>query len=144
MLRKRLHTFLGLATMASVMFFACQKHPASGNIASRLSGKWLEVQFGTDDNGNGVIDAHEIHNVVAGFTDYLVFNRDSTGYESITVNDTTSKYTFTWRTLSQDSLERNGVGHDSVIYQINYITESNLTLAVFTEHGLIWYLYNKQ
>jgi hypothetical protein len=144
MFRTRSHKFIWLAAIAGVVLFSCQKPAGNGTTSSRLVGKWLEVQFGTDDNANGVQDPGEIHNVSAGIVDYLIFNKDSTGYESVTANDSTSKYAFTWKMLSADSLDRNGVGKDSATYLISQITENNLTLTLFTEHGLVWYLYAKQ
>ena len=112
--------------------------------SSRLLGKWMEVQYATDDNNNGIIDPSEIHNVAKGYTAYMIFNKDSSGLETVKTNDSTQQLPFTWEYLEGDSLQWNGIGHDSLIYAITNISEIAMTLELGTNYGYVWYFYNKQ
>ena len=109
-----------------------------------MVGKWLQVQFATDDNGNGVMDQSEVHDIAKNVVDILQFKADSTGYESILAAESTMQYPFTWLYLTGDSLQRNGVGHDTIFYSIARVDASNMTLSTITDKGLVWYLYNKE
>ncbi len=134
-----------IAFPALVVLVACScgKGTVDGSKSSRMLGKWLEVQFATDDNANGVMDSWEVHNVGKNVVDVMVFNKDSSGYESVHAEDSTMTYPFTWVYLSGDSISRSGIGHDTVTYQITKITSVNLTLMNYTVNGRVWYLFNK-
>jgi hypothetical protein len=122
---------------------ACKKE-SNPNQFQRLLGKWQEVQYATDDNDNGIMDPWEIRNVNKGYLIYLSFKQDSTGIEAETINDSTTNYPFTWFPLQDDSLQRNGIGHDTIIYKIENITSLKMTLETTSNEGLVWYIYNKK
>ena len=108
-----------------------------------LLGKWKEVQFATDDNDNGILDASELHNVAQGYISYLTFNKDSSGTESITANDSTINYPFKWVFKNNDTFQRAGLGHDTITYDIVNITALSLQMQTTTNRGVVWYVYNK-
>ena len=122
---------------------ACKK---DGDVTAydRLLGKWKQTQFATDDNGNGILDPQELHNVAANRTDNLIFNDDSEGVETIIADNVTTNYPYSWYLLPGDSLQRNGIGHDTILYQIQDITAVKLTLMTNSNLGMAWYIYAKQ
>lgn len=122
---------------------SCKKDAIS-NQFQRLIGKWQEVQYATDDNNNGVLESNELHNISTDYVAYLTFKSDSTGIETITINNVTQAYPFNWVLYNSDSLQRNGVGHDLISYNIVQITSLNLTLMTTSDKGIIWYVYNKK
>ena len=110
----------------------------------RILGKWKQVQFATDDNGNGLLDPQELHSVAKTYSDILAFNNDSEGLETVFTDNVTTNYAFSWYLTAADTLQRNGIGHDTILYQIQDITSLHLTLMTTSKVSLVWYIYAKQ
>ncbi len=142
-MHKNLASFLFVLIFCCSMFCESCKKEQADTQASRLVGNWKKIQYATDDNNNGILDAQEIHNVQVGFDDYMFFKADSTGSETVKANGETSIYAFRWNLPIGDSLYRQGVGHLNISYYIVDITSSNLTLVSNQSKVAAWYIYAK-
>lgn len=127
----------------------CRKKQQSNTIFSMLQGKWKRIQLATDDNGNGIIDASELHNMPPGYSDVLLFKSDSTGMETTLVNNGSPNIIpYNWRPQYSDSLLINYRAHLSIDYYIVVLNSSLLTLSSYVslDSGFILtqYVYNKE
>jgi hypothetical protein len=134
---------LAVTAIGCVFLDACSKKNNDNSQSSRLNGRWRLVKTATDDNANGAIDASEIHAVQQGYVDYLLFNNDSTGSETTQTNLDTVVLPFRWYFTLQDSLQRDGVGHDTIRYFIANINTSTMQLYTNTQFGVAAYYYNR-
>jgi len=136
--------FTGLCVVVITTSFTACKKDTVGNSFQRMVGKWKQVEYATDDNNNGIMDPQEIHNVDKSYDDEIKFNQDSTGVETVIVGGTTTNYPFTWMFTEGQTIQRNGVGHDTVTYSVQSITSESLTLMTQTGYGAAWYIYAKK
>lgn len=120
--------------------FSCKKRQGADTPFERVQGKWKKIKYATDDNGSQKIEPFEIREVEGGVNNVLVFNGDSTGYET---NDFVPQLDFTW-TIVGDSIRRMGSGHLTINYRVEAVNSYNLTLTTNTNLGLAWYMYEKQ
>jgi hypothetical protein len=128
--------------------WSCTKKGSPDTPFTHIQGFWKLAKTATDDNGNGIIDAGEIHSVAATYTDKLYFKSDSTGYEQITVNgDPTAPLHYRWKIAYGDSLYMAYAAHDTPTYYISLLNSVNMTLSTITpvDSGsiLTQYYYNK-
>jgi len=122
---------------------SCSKIEKTPTIADRLVGSWREIKYATDDNNAGVLYSWELKNINPSYKILYYFNKNNTGKQTNTINDSTYVYNFTWKILPGDSVEIDGSGHDTIQYQIQAITAASMTLETYSNHGLVWYIFNK-
>ena len=149
MKRSAAYFFILITLLLPISGLDSCKKTAVDNSFTRLVGKWKEIQTATDDNGNGVIDAEEVHNAPPGYNDILHFNADSLGTETITSNgDTEPLLNFRWKLNYSDSVNLAYTAHDTITYYINELNASTLILTAtsLTNAGpiLTQNYYNKQ
>ena len=113
--------------------WSCNKNEGPQTTFGKIAGKWRLAETATDDNGNGVIDASELHPVQSGYVDILNFKVDSTGVETTVSNsDSAPPLNFTWNVIVGDSVRLDYTAHLTVTYYINNLNASNLTLTTRT------------
>jgi hypothetical protein len=120
--------------------FSCKDKSGADTPFERVQGKWKKIKYATDDNGNQQIDPFEIRELEGGVNNELVFNKDSTGYET---SNFAPLLNFTWNIVG-DSIYRHGTGHLSITYHMEAVNSYNLTLTTNTNLGLAWYMYQKE
>ena len=123
---------------------SCKRKETIETKFSRLVNTWKLIKTGTDDNGNGAVDASEIHLVQEGLDDELVFTKEYTGKETVIINGVTTEYPFTWKKDDNDTLTRDGIGHNTIKYHIDVISSVSLQLSTNTTLGNAAYIYNKK
>ena len=135
---------VGLFAALGVLFLqACQKTSTPSTPYTQLEGNWKLTQTATDDNDNGILDRNELVNV-SNDVEFLKFNKDLTGTQTITINDTTNTYAFTWNLANNDSELIRIEDGDSIVSQIDNINSTDLTLRQNTTPVISWELYSKQ
>ena len=132
-------TFLFVAFVACVVM-SCSKDKIQTPF-TRMLGTWKEIEYATDDNGNGIIDSWEKQKVPSEVNHRLYFKPDSTGYET---NTGAPQLDFRWRTYPGPTLLMEYNANDTVTYNITEISSVDLTLTTTTSLGLVWYYYAKQ
>lgn len=119
---------------------SCKKKETLQTPFTRILGTWEKAKYATDDNGNGVIDNSEIHDVQTGIVDELTFKSDSTGNEL--TNSVTLPYD--WNIIEGSSVILSYRANDTVVYYMYEVSSVDLTLTTTTNQGLIWYYYVKK
>ena len=116
-------------------FSGCKKEGANTAFA-RIQGQWRLIQYGIDNNGDGVIEPYELQLVPSTTIKIYDFKADSTGIESN--NDSTPNISFYWK-LTGDSLWIATSIHDTTTYYVSLLNSSNLiilaNLQVTTSSG---------
>jgi hypothetical protein len=130
---------LGFACMVS-----CTKKQAADTPFTRIQGKWKKVQYATDDNNNGKIEAAEIHNVPSTMDNEITFTNEETGTETTFSNGVQSTpLTFNWKIVGADSVWIAYKANDTLTYFIAQVSSHNLQLTTNTKFGLASYYYGK-
>jgi hypothetical protein len=145
---KKYTSILLLPVMAMMIagLGACAKKKEPDTTAGKIIGKWKKIQYATDDNQNGIIDAEEITNQPSSIDDELFFASSQTGNETTTINKNKSEVTvleFDW-SVSENKLWIGYRANDTVTYSVVNINASNLIITTNTSRGLAWYSYAKQ
>ena len=118
--------------------FSCKQKENIETILTRLLHNWKLVKIATDDNGNGVIDAAEVHPLSNGADDEIVFNKDYTGLQTvIAANGATESYHFTWSLDTHDTVTRVGLGYNLIKYHIENISSTSLELLTMTDQNIL-------
>ena len=118
--------------------FSCKQKENVETILTRLLHNWKLTKIATDDNGNGAIDASEVHPVANGSDEEIVFNKDNTGLQTVTAtNGATNTYRFTWSLDKYDTVTRVGVGNNLVKYHIQSISSGSLELITLTDQNIL-------
>lgn len=122
---------------------SCTKKQPPDTLFSKMLGQWKKTAYATDDNGNGVIDAGEIHPQSANILDELVIKKDTTGYENTIVNNIQEvPLNFKWYVYA-DSVVFYYAAHDTIVYYIDEVNSYTLALYTNTSTGLAAYYYSK-
>jgi hypothetical protein len=119
---------------------SCKKDETQPTLSSKVTGKWKQVRYATDDNANGVLDDWEVHEVVTDITNILDFKNDGTGVEYTTGNP---DLPFGWGLTSELSLAFSYKSSDTILYKITRVNSANLHLTTRTKNGLAGYYYDK-
>ena len=123
---------------------SCSKKHAPETPYTRLQGKWKKVQYATDDNNNGTIEASEIHPQPATIDDEITFTNEGTGVETTVSNGIASTpLTFDWKIVGGDSVWVAYKANDTLTYYITAVTSNNLQLTTPTQFGLASYYYSR-
>ena len=136
-----------LSTLLVVALFfgaeSCSKKQPPDTLFSKMLGQWKKTAYATDDNGNGIIDAGEIHPQPANILDELVFKSDTSGYENTIVNKIQEvPLNFKWYVYAE-SLAVAYSAHDTIVYYIDNVNSYTLALYTNTSTGLAAYYYSK-
>lgn len=126
--------------------FSCHRKENVETILTRLLHNWKLTKIATDDNANGIIDASEVHAVANGSDDQIVFNKDYTGTQTVVAsNGNKNTYPFTWSLSDKDTLTRNGVGNNVIVYHVADISSGSLELTTYEGSGLLAaYFYERK
>jgi hypothetical protein len=121
-----------------LLVWGCRKSDSNNTPFGRMQGRWKLAKVGTDDNGNGTIEASEIKAVVAGQDMERVYKGDGTGVESNTFDGTKDPdLTFTWAIIGGDSLRMQYKANDTITYYMQNVTSGDMTLTQNTTRGLV-------
>jgi hypothetical protein len=123
---------------------ACKRKEIIDTKYTRLLHTWQLSQLATDDNGNGKIDPTEPHALASGYNSTITFKDDSSGSETITINDNSVDYFFYWDLATGDSIYRYGVGHNTIRYHIDDMTSLTLKLTAGSAQGPVTYYYKRK
>ena len=123
---------------------SCNKKEQPTTSYTMLEGKWKLIQTATDDNNSHQLDPSELVNVSDSNIEYYVFNKDTTGYESIDYKGVTTIYNFIWTFPTYDSLVLYMEGSNTVSFNILNFSTNSLTLQENTLPEMSWYIYTKQ
>lgn len=135
-------TYLILVVLTCTGAFSCKRKEVVYTRLTRIQHTWKLVKTATDANGNGQIDASEIHAIDAAFDNTLVFNADYTGKETVIANGVTTDYPFTWTMdANMDTITRNGIGHNVIKYYLEDISSISMELTTMTDLGIAAYIY---
>ena len=144
-MRRTITLSLLLTVALSSVTFSCKRKEIVETRLTRLMNKWKLVKTGTDSNGNGSIDGSEVHAVPDGFDDIFSFTQQYTGTETVTTNGVTTNYPFTWKiNPALDTITRDGVGHNQIIYKMVEISSVSMQLNTFTSSGIAAYFFERK
>ena len=105
----------------------CKKEGAN-TAFSRIQGRWRLIEFGIDNNGDGVIEPYELQLLSSKTITIYDFKGDSTGMQSTVANgDTQFNINFYWKLLG-DSLWIATSIHDTTTYYVSLLNSSNLII----------------
>jgi len=120
---------------------SCARKEGPNTPFTKLVGTWKKVQFATDDNNNGQIDAWEISAVQPNITNTIEFRKDNTGVEKTSFSPDLD---FKWSVVGDVSVLLTYNANDTLLYRLVSVTSSTLEMTTRGNISLAGYYYDRQ